>query len=198
MYEVNRRLELLSGEIDLITEQVNAGGAGAPDRYTSALGNARQLVSILDFTPSFTQCLQYINPGDINLLGIISDLTPDEERVDEDALSEVEDRLAELKEYAVEHLEGPFRAFVLRQTQIMEEAIRRYRFIGIKAFSEGATLSFTNFVQNQEVFRDATDEEAKTRLKELVRKFFQLAPETVVKGAQVVNAANTIKEITGN
>jgi hypothetical protein len=48
------------------------------------------------------------------------------------------------------------------------------------------------------VFRDATDEEAKSRLKELVRRFLQLAPETVAKGAQVVNAANTIKEITGN
>jgi hypothetical protein len=33
------------------------------------------------------------------------------------------------------------------------------------------------------VFRDATDDEAKSRLKDLVRRFLQLAPETVAKGA---------------
>jgi hypothetical protein len=103
-------------------------------------------------------------------------MTLDEERVDEDALSEVIDWLSDLRDYAVEHLEGAFRAFVLRQIQIMEEAVRRYRFIGIKAFNEGVTR----------------------RLRELLRRFAGFSSETVVKGAQVVNAANTIKEITGN
>jgi hypothetical protein len=198
VYEVNRTLELVSDEVDLLAEQVNSGVAGAPERCDDALNNARRAIAIIDFSPDFQQSKQFIHAHDINLLRILSDLTPDEERVDEDALSEVIDWLSDLRDYAVEHLEGAFRASVLRQIQIMEEAIRRYRFIGIKAFNEGVTLSFANFMQNQEVFRDATDEEAKSRLSELLRRFAALASETVVKGAQVVNAANTIKEITGN
>jgi hypothetical protein len=198
VYEVNQTLELVSDELSLLAEQVNSGVAGAPERYEGALNNARRAIDVIDFTPEFQQSKQYLHFHDINLLGIISDHTPDEERVDEDALSEVMVRLSELRDYAVEHLEGAFRAFVLTQIQIMEEAVRRYRFIGTKAFGEGSTLSVANLMQNEEVFREAKDEEAKTRFKELLRRFLALAPETVVKGAQVVNAANTIKEITGN
>jgi len=86
----------------LLAEQVNSGVAGAPERYAKALENARSAIDILDFSPEFQQSKKYVQSDDINLLRILSDLTPDEERVDEDALSEVTDLISELRDYAVE------------------------------------------------------------------------------------------------
>jgi hypothetical protein len=196
--EVNKALELVSDEIDLVSEQVDSGAAGAPERYAEALRNARTVTGVIDFSPPFQQSKRSIRSQDLNLLGLISDLTPDEERVDDEALSDITEILEELRDYAVEYLEGAFQAFILRQVRIIEEAIRRYPIIGVKAFNDGANASFANLVQNQEILREATDEEAKTRLKELLGRFFKLAPEWVVRAAQVINAADTIREITGN
>ncbi len=195
--EVSKALDLLSNEISLIAEQVNSGVAGAPERYTDALRNAQRATNVMDFSPGFQQCKRYINDHEINLLRLVSDHTPDEERVDEDNLSEVKDRLEELRAYAVENLEGAFRAFVLRQTQIMAEAIRRYPVVGVKAFKDGVDISLANLVRNKDVYNEASDEEAKSKLRDLVRKFYALAPR-LVQVAQVINAADTIREITGN
>lgn len=197
-FQVNRTLELLSNEIGLLTEQVNSGVAGAPERNADALNSARRATDVLDLSPHFRQYRDHINGHHVNLLRILSDLTPDEERTDENALSETRLLIDELRDYAAENLMGEFREFVLRQVRIMEEAIRSYPVVGIRAFSEGAGASFADFVANQEIFQEAQDEEAKTRYKELVKKFFALAPERAAQIATIVNAVNTIKELTGN
>jgi hypothetical protein len=195
--EISKALGLLSDEIDLVSEQVDSGVAGEPERYARALGNARFVAGVIDFSHAFQPSRRKILDQDLNLLGVISDLTPNEERVD-DVLTEFYGKLGELREYTLEHLEGTFRAFVLRQIHIMEEAIRRYPIVGVKAFDEGANASFANLVENQDIFREATDEEAKNRLSEILRRFYTLAPKCTLRVAQIVNAANTIREITGN
>ena len=196
IFLVNRNLELLSSELDLVVEQINSGVAGAPNRYEGALNNARTATIVVDLSPQFQQYQQYMSYDQTNLLRLVSDLTADERRVDEDAFANVVATVDELRDYATEHLEGQFRAFVLRQAEIIAEAIRRYPLIGPKAFSEGANATFSNFVENEQVYEEATDEEAKGKLKQLVRRFLTLAPERTAQIAQIVNAANTIKELT--
>lgn len=193
---LHRNLALLSGELDLVLEQVNSRVAGAPGRYEGALERARAAITVVDLSPQFQQYKQYISHDQTNLFHIVSDQTPDEERVDQDALDDVMDMVGELRDYAEDHLEGQFRAFVLRQVDIIAEAIGRYPIIGQRAFSDGANATLANLIENREVYEHPPDEEAKGKFKRLVKRFLTLAPERAAQIAQVINAVNSFKELT--
>ncbi len=116
--------------------------------------------------------------------------------MDEEALSNYVEELKDFKQYAANHLEGEFNAFVLEQIGIIERGINSYPIVGAKALREGTAFAFANLVMNQDLYENNEYPEVKGRLKKIVKKFVALAPKSVLWGAQLVNAADTIKEIT--
>jgi hypothetical protein len=195
--EVIQGLKLLLSEVELVKAQVDSGKYGNPARYGSILAHINQATNKVNFGVQWEKNRQHLDGLEYDLLGVLSDLTPDEERVQEDALADFAEELQEFKQYAIDNLEGQFQIFVVEQISIMERAIRSYPIVGAKAFRVGEAELVSNLIANQDVYENSKNQEAKVRLKERIKVFLSLAPEWVVRGAQVINAADTIREITG-
>jgi hypothetical protein len=190
-------LKLLLGEVELVKAQVMSEKYGKPERYGSILTLIDQATNKVNFGAQWQDNRQYLDGLDYDLLRVLSDLTPDEERVEEESLAEFAEELKEFRQYAIQNLQGQFQTFVLEQISIMERAINSYPIVGAKAFRTGLAESLANWVENQDTYENSENQEAKGRLKATVKKFASYAPEWVVRGAQVINAADTIREITG-
>jgi len=150
--EVIQGLKLLLSELELVKAQVVSEKYGKPERYGSILTLIEQATNKVNFGAQWEINKTYLDGLDYDLLYVLSDLTPDEERVQEESLAEFAEELQEFKQYAINNLEGQFQAFVLEQISIMERAIKSYPIVGAKAFRAGAAESFANWVENQDTY----------------------------------------------
>jgi hypothetical protein len=137
--EVIQGLKLLLSEVALVKAQVNSEKYGKPERYGSTLALIDQATNKVNFAAQWQHNRTYLEGLDYDLLRLLSDLTPDEDRVQEESLVEFAEELQEFKQYAINNLEGQFQAFVLEQISIMERAIKSYHIVGAKAFRVGAS-----------------------------------------------------------
>lgn len=196
--EVIQGLKLLLDEVELVTAQVKTENYGDPARYGSTLSLIDMAIDKVNFSAQWQHNKGHLDRVNYDLLGTLSDLTPDEERVQDKALGEFAEELQKFKQYALENLEGQFQTFVLEQIAIMERAIKSYPIVGAKAFRAGVTDSYAHWAANYDVYTNSDNQQAKGEFRATLKKFLSLAPEWVVKGAQVVNAVDTMRQLTGN
>ncbi len=167
---VTQKLQLVLEEVDILEQQMHLTSLRR-HTYEDPLEQLRQALDVTALTSTFGEYLQYINDYTLNALDMYTDLLPDQgEPIDGDELDKVAESLADLRHQVERSSELPeyVRSFLLRQIQVLEDALSNYPIVGPAAFLRAQGLGAAIATLEQDVVERYPDnDEARSYLKQL-------------------------------
>lgn len=158
---VTQKLQLVLGEVDRLEQQMQSTPL-RPHTYQEPLEQLRKALDATAMTNHFSQYTQYINDFTLNALDTYADLLPSQgEPIDEDELRELAKTLAELRGQVEESESLPedIRSFLLRQIQVLQDALNNYPIMGSAAFLQAQGLGAALVTIERDVVEQYPDNE---------------------------------------
>jgi hypothetical protein len=209
-FEIVKMMGLLYDEVLLTLAKMQATDY-SDHLYTEAINNAREALDVGALESSQWSSKEHLlSIQTRQALHFCAELLPDEEEFILDTeLEQLWEQLQALRTAVVDSsVPGQVKTFVLEQIGIIEQAIRNYPIIGIRAFRSALPEGVASFIENREMVRNVLDaedvdkevrEEVQEQLTILRRIWGQVQSVAEKTGPilTIVNAVQKALELTG-
>ena len=169
-----------------------------PQRYEPSLNHVLEALDIQTLSSSWQQRKRYLTPEVLSSVSWCADTLPNEEElIEQGSLGELKEELQRFRATVNEgSLPDYAKSFVLRQIEIIEQAVHEYPVIGAKAFRRASVECFFDLSENQDVYAKHSDEQEMSKLREFWGRVQNMA-EKAGPWLALAQAVEKLPEIMG-
>lgn len=193
-HEVVENLGLLYNQFEVTKDLVEKTDYSS-ELYQFAFGRIDRILSVDNLSSKWASLKNHLTPDTLLTINWLSEVLPDEKTVlDKEFINEIEKQLSLLKEsLAREQVPTSLKAFIERQVEIIEKALRQYGIIGTKSFRDALYKGYSSSHENGDIIAANKESDELSALGKVWKKLKEV-PGVVINTNKTLEAGASIVE----